>query len=137
MKHVFIFVLIFAAFSMTTTSFAWAAKSSKSEPTPIPHEDRESYEGDENRPGSSEETYEGNDRDEEYSDLFNAPIKLQLGTVKTVTEDRGAVIVVTTTRMRAAFPEDTCAFITVQIVDKKSGEVLSSDSVRSCDQQIL
>lgn len=128
MKILLSFVLFVAAFSL---SFAASAKS-KSEPVPVPHEDQVGSEGDDNTPGSFEETYEGNDRaGEEDGYEFSA------NSAKVVTEDRGSVVVVTTTRPRDAFPGDKCAFVTVQILDKKSGEVLKSDSIRTCQDQVL
>jgi hypothetical protein len=134
MKYLLSFVVLFAAFTVATISPAFAAKSAKSEPAPVANEDQEVSNADENAPGSFEETYEGNGRggDEfEGMDLFSAK------PIKTVTEDRGAVIVVTTTRARDAYPEDTCAFITVQTIDKKSGEVLGSNTISTCQEQIL
>lgn len=141
MKHLLLFAMTLAAFSLTLTSSAWAKKSSKkSEPAPIvsPEDDTERLD-EENYPGSFEETYEGNDRgghpDEDFSDLFSAALKMT-SSLKIVTEDRGATVVVTTTRPRNAFAGDQCALVNVQVIDKKSGEVLASDSINTCDQQL-
>lgn len=136
MKYILLFVLAFAALTLASTTPAQAAKSSQSEPVDTPDEDRGCSNDDENSPGCYEESYEGNDRDDEYGDLFSAPYTAVSG-VKTVTEDRGAVLVVTTTRSRDAYQGDTCAYVTIQIIDKKTRKVTASDSINTCDQQIL
>lgn len=140
MKYLFLFVLSFAAFTLASTTPAQAAKSSQSEPADTPDEDRVCSNEDENSPGCFEESYEGNEgggnSDEEYGDLFSAPFTAAR-TVKTVTEDRGAVLVVTTTRSRDAYVGDTCDYVTVQIVDKKTGKVQASESTRTCEDQVL
>lgn len=137
MKYLLIFTLALAALTLAFATSAQAAKATQSEPVDIPNEDQEGSSEDENRPGSFEETYEGNDREEEYSDLFSARFTPLAPVIKQVTEDRGSVLVITTTRLRDSYPGDTCAYITVQIVDKKSGKVVASDSIRSCEEQIF
>ncbi len=136
MKYILLFVLAFAALTLASTTPAQAAKSSQSEPVDTPDEDRGCSNDYENSPGCFEESYEGNDREDEYGDLFSAAYTPASG-VKTVTEDRGTVLVVTTTRSRDAYQGDTCAYVSVQIIDKKTRKVTASDSINTCDQQIL
>lgn len=136
MKQLLLFVMFFAAVSVAFTSTA----NAKNEPAPISPEDRVECDNGEFTPGCREETYEGNDREgsdeNDFSDLFSASVNASSKSIKTVTEDRGATVVVTTTRYRDAYPEDTCAYVTIQVIEKKSGEVLGSNTINTCDVQI-
>jgi hypothetical protein len=135
MKYLLSFMAFFAAVTLTSITPAFAAKS---EPAPISNEDQEGSNIDENAPGSFEESYEGNDRQDDEFDgivLFNGTLTTK--PIKQVTEDRGATIVVTTTRPVSAYEGDECNYITIQVIEKKSGEVLKSSTINTCDQQIL
>ena len=155
MKSLLLAVLVSLSFSAQAgiiENREFNLTNKKAEPAPKDRDERTGNSGGEGTPGHPEETYEGNERDGGefdgggYDDgseggmigeLFSAPIKLQLLSVKTVTEDRGSFLVVTTTRSRDAYEGDTCAYVTVQIVDKKSGDVQRSDSINTCDNQVL
>ena len=136
MKKAFLFVMFFAAVSVAFTTPALA----KNEPAPISPEDNVDCDNGEFTPGCREETYEGNDREgndeNDFGDLFSAAFSTSSKGIKQVTEDRGATVVVTTTRYRDAYPEDNCAYVTIQVIEKKTGEVLSSSTINTCDVQI-
>lgn len=152
MKALILAALISIAFA-TPVHSAFAAqgnvakKSKKSEPAPKDSDERQ---GGNETPDSREETYEGNDRGGGSfdggghegsgggmgSELFSVKFggkTYPVGT-HTKTEDRGNVIVYTTTTQEDISADETCTTVTTVVVDKATRKVLSTDSDEFCNR---
>lgn len=119
----------------------------QSEPAP---KDRDERQGGNETPDSREETYEGNDRNsggsfdgggyEGSGGGMGSEIFLVRGgktypvTRNLKTEDRGSVIVYTTTEQEDISADETCTTITTTVVDKATKKVISSDTQEFCNR---
>lgn len=129
------------------------AKKDKGHVEPAP-KDRDERKGGEETPDSREETYEGNDRTDGghlddgdgygggeggmIGELFYVPgkggnTKTYPVTTNVKKEDRGDVIVYTTTVHEDMSASETCTTVTVTVVDKKSNKVIKTDSNEYCN----
>ena len=115
------------------------------EPAP---KDRDERKGGEEQPDSREETYEGNDRGHGGSfdgggyegdgggmagELFRVKgLKFEPKTNTLKTEDRGDVIVYTSSESQDISADETCTVITKTVVDKATNKVLSTDTDEFC-----
>lgn len=146
-------LLLTALLSLSVISFASAAtqthssvvaKKGKSEPAPK----EEGRGGNEEAPLPQEGTYEGNERGGGSFDgggyegdgggmggeLFYKNTKTYPVTTTTKTEDRGDVVVHTTTVQEDISASETCTTVTVTLVAKSTGRVISSDSNEFCNR---
>ncbi len=140
-------MVVHAGASTDSLDLVSAKKGKKSEPAP---KDRDERTGGEETPDSREETYEGNDRGGGggsfdgggydgggggmAGELFYAPTtKTYPVTSNVKTEDRGDVIIYTTTIQEDISASETCTKIVVTVVDKKTKKVLSTDSDEFCN----
>lgn len=145
-------LLLVALISCSFVSYATAANTSitaqndKSEPAP---KDRDERDGGQEEKDTREETYEGNERGGGsfdgggysgdgggmMSELFlTVGGKVHPVTTNVTKEDRGDVIVYTTTVYEALSASETCVTTTVTVIDKKTEKVISSDSSDYCNQ---
>ena len=146
-------MLLVAILSLSLGVTANAAKQDKGHVEPIPKE-RDERKGGGEQPDSREETYEGNDRTDGghlddgggyngdeggmIGELFYVPgkggnSKTFPVTTTTKKEDRGDVLVYTTTVHEDISASETCTTVTVTVVDKKSGKAIKSDSNEYCN----
>lgn len=126
-----------------------SAKKGKSKSEPAP-KDRDERDGGGEEVDPRQETYEGNDRSEGggyfdgggYNDgggmigeIFTVPSgKTYPVTTNVKKEDRGDVIVYTTTVQEDISASETCTTIVTTVVDKVTGKAISSDSNEFCNR---
>lgn len=128
-----------------------SAKKGKGKSEPAPKED-DGGRGEEKDP--REETYEGNDRNSGGSfdgggygsggfdgggmigEIFSVPGKGKTYPVtsNTTVEDRGDVLVYTTRTQEDISYDETCTTVSVLVVAKSTGKVISSDSNEYCNR---
>lgn len=121
---------------------------SKSEPAP---KDQDERQGGGETPDSREETYEGNDRNSGGSfdgggyegdggGMSGEIFRTRGGKVHPVTtrnlktEDRGSVIIYTSTEQEDFGADETCTTVTTTVVDKVTQKVISTDSQEFCNR---
>lgn len=119
------------------------SSSKKSEPAPKENNDRDeeadprqgTYEGNDRGGGSFDGGgYEGGgDEGGMIGEIFMTPENKSFKTTSSTTEDRGDVIVYTTTVLQDFSAAKTCTTVNVTTVDKQTGAVISSDDSEFCD----
>lgn len=136
-----------------------AAKKGKGKSEPAP-KDRDEREGGGDEKDPREETYEGNDRNSGGSfdgggytgggydggdyggggggmigEIFSVPNgKTYPVTTNTTVEDRGETVVYTTRTQEDISADETCTTISVLVVAKSTGKVISSESNEYCNR---
>lgn len=119
----------------------------KSEPAPKDPDERK---GGGETPAPRDESYEGNDREDggEFDgggyegdgggmigEVFRARGgKAQPVTRHLKTEDRGSVIIYTSTEYEDIGADETCTIVTTTVVDKATRKVISADSEEFCNR---
>jgi|GEM_PF-1741851 len=136
------------SYASLSSQSAVTAKKGKSEPAP---KDRDERNGGNEESDPREETYEGNERGGGAFDgggyegdggggMLGEIFHVRGGgktypvTTNVKTEDRGDVIVYTTTVQEDLSASETCTTVTVTVVDKASQKVISADSNEFCNR---